>query len=223
MAEEKKIPYQKAVRVGNYKLWRSKTAITINPTEEERSKVRVESHGRKKLVSKRFDIDVINVSNLDGSWKVQLPATMMIYTIICDAFNQPEEVRDNFLRLLFGNYLTLTTSSSLFLHDAMCFISELLAFPYMLLSEKDMSARMLDFYKEKGIDKKEAKDQIEKFVIKRRELYKMIDKKVTNIIDDYEIHLNEEITKEKEKEAQKQLEDDELAEQSAEVIGKEKK
>ena len=64
MAKEKsQIPFVKAVRFGNFKLWRS----------------RCKSHNA--------DVDVLTVSTLDGLWMVRVPSTLEMYAFLVAAYN----------------------------------------------------------------------------------------------------------------------------------------
>lgn len=221
MAEDKKnlIPYQKAVRVGNFKLWRSKSVIAYMPSDEERAKVREESKGKMKAVGKKVDIDVLNISNLDGSWKTQIPSTMTMYATICAGFatTDPEQ-RDNFLGMIFTNIYNISTCSSEALHDAFFFLSEIMAYPLMLLPEKEMVKQMRAGFKETKIEKKNAEEHIGKMVEYRKKLYELIDQKKARFIEEYLRQQAE--RRAKEAEALKQLEQDELAEQAMDILDK---
>lgn len=59
--EDKKrpIPFNKAVRVGNFKLWRSRSN----------------------------DVEVVNASSLDGAWMVRIPSTIEMYGWLCMSYS----------------------------------------------------------------------------------------------------------------------------------------
>jgi hypothetical protein len=61
--EKNQIPFIKAVRVNNFKLWRS----------------RYKANGA--------DIDSLNISTLDGAWMVRLPSTLEMYGFLMAAYN----------------------------------------------------------------------------------------------------------------------------------------
>ena len=198
MKEESKIPFVKAARVGNFKVWRSR--ITVSGMDSK-------------------SVEAINVSNLDGSWKVQIPQTMMMFGTISQGFAvDDEQRREQFLGAVFGNIYNISTNSSVALHDGLCFLTEMLTFPYMLLDEKEMVKRMKAVYKADGVDKKDADSQIEEMVAYRSRLYELIGKKKADYLEEYERQRLE--RREKEPDALKQLEQDALAEQAMEVLEK---
>ena len=191
------IPYNRAVRVGNFKLWRSKYVIT----------------GGKEKTS----IDALNISNLDGSWMTRIPATEAMFGYICRQYAVfDENIREQMLSMVLGNMINVCLIPSETLHDAFSFLVEMMAFPYNLLPEKEMEKRMKDNMKHLGVDKQKAKEHISKMIELRRQLYELIEKKKTAYIDEYERQQHERW--EKEEEAQKQLEQDEIAEQAMEIL-----
>lgn len=219
MNSEKKrvIPFGKAERVGNYKVWRSKTKLTYTPSDEERAKVRKESGGTKRAVGKSMDIDVINVSNLDGSWKVSIPSTMMMYsTIMMGYAEEDDNRREQFLTMLFSNFLLVSTNSNVYVHDAFAFLMEMMQFPYMLLPEKEMEKRMKAGLKEAGWEKGNANAYIKEMMDKRKQLYALIDDKIQRFVADFEEDRKARLAKEDE--ANKALDQDEIAEQAMEVL-----
>ena len=65
--EEKKgreIPFGKPARIGNFKMWRTKVGV-----------------GKKET------IEAIVISNLDGTWKVQIPQTYLMFRALTDLFS----------------------------------------------------------------------------------------------------------------------------------------
>lgn len=187
------IPFVKAVRVGNFKLWRG------------------------KYVMGQVKIDCLHVSNLDGSWMMRIPATMSLYGVICNGYaTEDEKLREQFLGMIFKNLYTIGTSASESLHDAFSILSEMFIFPYLFLSEKEMVKKMKEGYKNYGFDKKKVEEQINNMVEYRKELYKLIEKKRDELIDDYERHLA--IAHAEEPEAEKQLEQDAIAEEAMEML-----
>lgn len=191
------IPYNKAVRVSNYKLWRSKYVL---------------ANGKEKT-----SIDCLNISNLDGSWMTRIPATSGMYGYICRQYAVfDENIREQMLSVVLGNMINVCLIPSAALHDAFSFLVEMMAFPYNLLSEKEMEKRMKGNMKLLGVDKQKAKEHISKMIELRRQLYELIEKKKTAYIDEYERQQHERW--EKEEEAQKQLEQDEIAEQAMEIL-----
>lgn len=194
------IPYNKAVRVGNFKVWRSKYVV---------------ASGKEKT-----SVDCLHVSNLDGSWMTRIPSTEAMFGYICRQYAVfDENIREQMLSVVFGNMIKVCLIPSAALHDAFSFLVEMMAFPYNLLSEKEMEKRMKGNMKLLGVDKQKAKEHISKMIELRRQLYELIEKKKTAYIDEYERQQHERW--EKEEEAQKQLEQDEIAEQAMGVLTEE--
>ena len=218
MAENKNpIPFGKAMRVGNYKIWRSRTSVSYMPTEEQRKKIREESGGTKKAVPAKFEIDVLNVSNLDGTWSVKIPSTINMYANILLAFDEEEKRRDEFLTMLFGNMLSVCTVSNPYDHDAFNFHMNIMQNPYMLLPEKEMVKKFKEGFKKAGEkDKKEIDAYIEQMCKMRTQLYEMVEKKKADFIADYEADL--ERARQREEKAQEDLRHEELAEQANDIL-----
>ncbi len=215
--ERPTIPYNKAVRVGNYKVWRSKGKLTATPTDEERKKIRMESGGKRRAVAKTFDMEYVNVSNLDGSWSVKIPATSMMYATICEGYAiEKENERVRYLTIIFANFINVTTNTNQALHDGLYFLTEMLSYPYLMLDEKEMKKRMEAWLKVQKVEKSAIKENIGKMIEYRRSLYELIGKKITDYIDYYESERVK--AKEQEEESLKALKQDELAEQAASII-----
>lgn len=114
MSEERKIPYGKPARVGNYRIWRSKYPV-----------------GKGK--DKDF-IDQINVGNLDGTWQVKIPATMEMYAILTELYAD-EDKRENLAEYI-NNMAFVTITGNGYFQRAV----ELVAIAYAnpsLLTKKD--------------------------------------------------------------------------------------
>lgn len=219
MKEEKMImiPFGKAARVGNYKLWRSKGRLSVMPDDDERKKVREESGGKRKAVGHTYDMEYVNVSNLDGSWSVRIPQASMMYSTICNGYNTTDDnIRDQFLGMIFTNMQNICLSPSEALHDALFFLTEMMSFPYLLLSEKEMVSRMEKGLKEAGMEKSAAKEHIKKMVDYRRQLYELIERKKSSFIEEYDRQQAE--RRAGESDAQKALEQEEIAEQAMDIL-----
>lgn len=211
------IPFGKASRVGNYKVWRSKFNLT--PSDEQRAKVRKDSNGTRKAVG--FEIEQINISNLDGSWSTKIPQTCGMYAVISMAYDNPKiEDRDLFLTNLFGNMLNVCTVDNTYIHDGFSVFLEMMQVPYLLLPEKEMVKRMKADWKP---SEKESEEDIAKHIndmVKyRRELYEFIEKKKADYIDFYE--KQRELAKKQEEAAMTDIENAEKAEEAAKVLNKE--
>lgn len=200
MADSSIIPFGKAVRVGNFKLWRGNYVL---------------QDGKSKT-----PIECVNVSNLDGSWMVRIPATCTLFSTICNGYATiDEKLREDFLGMIFTNCYNVCTSGSEALHDAFSFLQEMMSFPYLLLPEKEMVKRMENGMKEFGFDKKRVKEHIGKLCEYRRQLYELIERKKDGLIEDYERQqaLQREYARVSEEE---DLKRDEVAEQAADFLEK---
>ena len=194
------IPFGKAARVGNFKLWRGNYVI---------------GSGKDRTI-----LECVHVSSLDGSWMVRIPSTSQMFSTIANSYATTDEtIRDNFLGMLFSNFMNVTNVPSEALHDAFFFLVEMMSFPYMLLSEKEMEKRMKEQLRDSGMEKDKAKEHISKMMDYRRQLYELIERKKTAYIEEYERQQAE--RRGKEDEAQKQLEQDEIAEQAIDILNKE--
>lgn len=198
--EKNTIPFVKAERVGNFKLWRSKYSL---------------QSGKDKTM-----VDCLHISNLDGSWMIRIPSTMTLYGTICQGFELPEKQRNEFLGMMFGNIYAIGTSSNEAIHYGFNILFEMMSFPYLMLPEKEMVKRMKDGLKAMGIDKKESERQVKEMCEYRKDLYAIISKNISSLIDDFEAQRAARAAKESE--AQKQLEQDAIAEQAMEVLNENK-
>lgn len=194
------IPYNRAVRVSNYKLWRSKYVLV---------------NGKEKT-----SIDCLHISNLDGSWMTRIPATSGMYGFFLSQYATVDEtLRDNILGMIITNMANICLTPSPALHDALFFLTEMMTFPYNLLPEKEMVKRMKENMKKLGVDKKAADEHIKKMVDYRKQLYELIERKKAAYLEEYERQQAERWAKEEE--AEKQLEQDEIAEQAMGVLTEE--
>ena len=183
------IPFGKAVRVGNYKVWRSRSR----------------------------EMEQVNVSNLDGTWVVKIPQSAAMFGTIMQAFvTTDENLRDQFLGMIFTNMQNVCLVNSESLHDAFFFLTEMMSFPYLLLPEKEMEKRMADGMKALGVEKKAIKEHIAKMVTYRRSLYELIELKKKRFIEEYERQQSE--RRVGEDDAMKRLEQDEIAGQALDIL-----
>lgn len=199
--EVPQIPFLRAVRIGNYKLWRSKYNI---------------GSGADKT-----SIDCLHVSNLDGSWMVRIPSTSSMYGCIMNGFaTSDDHIRESFLGMILTNMHNICNINSEALHDAFFFLQEMMTFPYLLLSEKEMVKRIEEGLKERGMDKKAIKEHTAKLVDWRKQLYELVERKRARLIEDYERH--QALQKEYERVSEEEdLRHDDLAEQAAEILSNE--
>ena len=191
------IPFGKAVRVGNFKLWRGNYVLA----------------GGKD----RTSIECVHVSNVDGSWMVRIPSTSTMFGFICGQYATVDEnLRDNILGMVFTNMYNACLTSSPALHDGFWFLSEMMTFPYMLLSEKEMEKRMKENMKKLGVDKEKIKTHVSTMIEYRKDLYDLIERKKKAYIEEYERQQAERWASEES--AQDELHHDELAEQAMEIL-----
>lgn len=194
MDEQRKIPFVRPVRVGNYKLWR--TNLTLGKDKE------------------KTGIEQLCVSNLDGTWSVRLPSTSMMYATVTQAYLAGDA--DEFLGMVFANMQNVCLINNEYLHDGFSILREMMVFPYLFLSEKEMVKRMRQGYADAGFDKKSASRHIDKMCEYRKRLYDLIHVKVTELVGDFE--LQSEKRRAAEDEAQEAMERDAVAEQMLDEI-----
>jgi len=122
-AQEKKtdIPMWKPARVGNFKLWRSKLSF---------------GKGKEKV-----DIEQINISNLDGTWQVRIPATFEMFSMIKYLFAErtDDTIADKSMSTLhtfFSNMLYASVIDNGFFQQAINLCAMVYANP-SLLKEDD--------------------------------------------------------------------------------------
>lgn len=195
---ENTIPVSKAVRVGNFKLWRGNYTL---------------KSGKEKQ-----DIDCVHVSSLDGSWMVRIPSTMGLYSTICNGYATTDDtLRENFIGMIATNCYNVTTMGSESLHDAFFFLTEMMSFPYLLLSEKEMKERMEKSMKELGFDKGRRKAHIGEMTEYRRRLYELIEQKKNLFIESYE--RQQSLQREYERVSEEEdLKRDEIADEAMKII-----
>lgn len=113
------IPFGKAVRVGNYKVWRSRHRSAMS------------------------EVAVVNVSSLDGLFMVRIPSTMEMYGWICMAYG--DYVSDDVSRksqgeavltTVFGNILYTSCIVNGYYQRALEMLATVYAHP-TLLDRKD--------------------------------------------------------------------------------------
>ena len=85
--ENTKIPFNKAARVGNYKVWRSRHKVEDTY------------------------IEVLNVSTLDGAWMTRIPSTLEMYGWLCMAYS--DYMSDDVQQKLQGEAVLTTVFSNI--------------------------------------------------------------------------------------------------------------
>ena len=132
--KKREIPFVKPARVDNYKLWRSRCKMTVTPSDEDKERVFKESGGKKKAVSKTYDIEQINVSTLDGTWQVKIPATWDMFGMIRDLFADGEYAR---LTTILSNMMYSSVIANGYFHEALRMIVVCYVSPSMLEEGSD--------------------------------------------------------------------------------------
>lgn len=112
------IPFVKPVRVGNFKLWRSR-------------------------IGGRDGIEAINVSTLDGGWLVRIPQTYELFAMLSTAYgwsvgeDADARVRgEDFLRVSLSNMLYVSCICNGFYHHAVEMVTTAYANPDILRDRK---------------------------------------------------------------------------------------
>lgn len=118
-----KIPYVRAARVGNFKIWRTRMPASI-PSEGK---------------SRRQDIECLCVSSLDGTWRVQIPASFEMYAVLNalydDYSSDVDEVHsraDDVLSTILSNMMYATIIGNGYYHQALLMVSTVYAHPSYL-------------------------------------------------------------------------------------------
>lgn len=106
MEEERKIPYVGCVRIGNFKLWKAK--------EHKKGKV---------------DLDVLRISDLEGTWSVKIPQTYLAYPMIEAAY---AEGNDEFLHTYIANVNFVTAISNGFYQRGVAMVGHAYLKPELL-------------------------------------------------------------------------------------------
>lgn len=212
------IPFVKPARVGNFKLWRSKTSLSYAPTDEDRAKVREESGGKKKAVTRKVDIEVINISSLDGSWKVQIPQTSTLFSVIANGYATTDEnIREQFLAgEVFANLEAINTCGSVVLHHSFRLLFDALSYPMLFMTEKELTSWVKKNF-EAG-DKNQMKQHLENLLKERKEFYEMVEKERKEYLSTWEEQRKR--MKNEEENALKRLEQDEIAEEAMKILSK---
>lgn len=119
--KKNEIPLGKPARVGNFKLWRSKLSF---------------GKGKEKV-----DIEQINISNLDCTWQVKIPATFEMFSMIKYLFAERKDdtITDKSMSTLhtfFSNMLYASVVDNGFFQQALNLCAMVYANP-SLLKEDD--------------------------------------------------------------------------------------
>lgn len=171
------IPFGKAARVGNFKIWRSAFMLEFMPSRDmlsEEDQKRLDK-GEIRLKKQKEKIECINISNLDGSWLTRIPQTYEMYgmlTLAWQWYNSDKEDEkkrgEDYFSTVLSNMSYVSSISNGFYHQALMMIATAYAHP-VLLSDKQ---QFKDF-------SKEARQLIKDFLLWRKEYDKRINRKLT--------------------------------------------
>ena len=143
MQENSQIPFVKPGRVGNFKIWRSKDQLSVRPdlTQEEAKRMVAE---KGKIRNEKVDVECINVSNLDGTWKVQIPSTFEMFSVLnalyadCNGKDEALQQRaKNVLLTIIGNMMYSSAIGNGYYHRALEMIATCYANPTLLEKKGD--------------------------------------------------------------------------------------
>lgn len=112
---DRKIPFIKPARVGNYKIWRTKTTL---------------GKGKDK-----YDVEQICVSDLEGVWQVRIPETNGMFAAISGLY--ADESLAPSLSTIFANMLMVSTIPNGYFHRAVQMCSAVYFNPDLLRKRKE--------------------------------------------------------------------------------------
>lgn len=119
--EKVRIPFGKPARVGNFKVWRSNKQL---------------GKGKDK-----FEVEQINVSTLDESWHIKIPATFEMFGLIGSLFaehtDKIADKRTGQLATIFGNMLYASCISNGYFQRAVNICATIYANPTLLKEEDE--------------------------------------------------------------------------------------
>ena len=115
MDNERKIPFVRPARVGNYKLWRNKVTV---------------GKGKDK-----YDVEQICVSDLEGVWQVRIPETNGMFAAITGLY--ADESLAPSLSTIFANLLMVSSIPNGYFHRAVQMCSAVYFNPDLLRKKKE--------------------------------------------------------------------------------------
>lgn len=125
--ERKEIPFGRPARIGNFRIWRSRLKVK-GGKEKEKGK------------AASYDIEQINISTLDGTWQVKIPATFEMFAMITELFAEHDgsagDRRTAQLSTVFGNMMYASVIANGYFQQALNFCTLVYSNP-SLLDEKD--------------------------------------------------------------------------------------
>ena len=126
------IPFGKPVRVGNFKLWRSRMDVGT---------------GKNKSY-----LEQVNVSSLDGAWQVKIPATVQMFSMIRDLYAETnvgwnQNVRRAQLSDILANMMYVSVIPNGYFHEAVRLCATAYANPSVLDESDEGHGAFLDSLK----------------------------------------------------------------------------
>lgn len=115
MDNERKIPFVRPARVGNYKVWRNKTTV-----------------GKGK---DRYNVEQICISDLEGVWQVRIPETNVMFAAISGLY--ADESLTPSLSTIFSDMLMVTSIPNGYFHRAVQMCSAMYFNPDLLRNRKE--------------------------------------------------------------------------------------
>ncbi|MBQ2050959.1 MAG: hypothetical protein II495_01795 [Paludibacteraceae bacterium] len=115
MDNERKIPFVRPARVGNYKVWRNKTTV---------------GKGKDK-----YNVEQICISDLEGVWQVRIPETNVMFAAISGLY--ADESLTPSLSTIFSDMLMVTSIPNGYFHRAVQMCSALYFNPDLLRDRKE--------------------------------------------------------------------------------------
>ena len=119
--QKNEIPFVKPARIGNFKVWRSKKSI---------------GDGKNKV-----NVEQINISTLDESWQIKIPATFEMFSLIRDLFeehtNSVADQRTAQLSSIFGNMLYASCIANGYFHRSINICATIYANPNLIKEDNE--------------------------------------------------------------------------------------
>lgn len=115
MDNERKIPFVRPARVGNYKVWRNKTTV---------------GKGKDK-----YNVEQICISDLEGLWQVRIPETNVMFAAISGLY--ADESLTPSLSTIFSDMLMVTSIPNGYFHRAVQMCSAMYFNPDLLRDRKE--------------------------------------------------------------------------------------
>lgn len=189
------IPYAGCIRVGDYRVWRGKAPA---------------GGGHR--------VDAVYVADIADQWQVRVLETSSMYATIAEACSSADQdLRDKMLGMIFTNMFRVCTIPSVPLHDGFSILSEMLEYPYLLLSEWKMRRRMSKSLKKAGMGWKARRKFIGEMKEHRKALYRLIENRIAGVIDSYENQMEERLEESK-KTSDKLLDQDNVLDDAEKIL-----